>query len=83
MQLQAPGGSGGVDALVQADERDTQSGQFIQREYQVAQVAAETVEAPNDEGVEPTMTGIGKKAVEGRHHKANGTKGSRKNNSDK
>ena len=57
---------GGVDALGQADEGDTQRLQFVNQQNQVPKVATESVQSPHDQGVELPALGGGNQLVKGR-----------------
>jgi hypothetical protein len=58
VKLQTPCWRAGVDALPEADERDPERREFIERENQVPQVATETIQSPHNQDIQPAASGV-------------------------
>ena len=66
MQLELAGSRRRVDALVERHERDAERLQFFEQRDQVAQIAAEAIEAPDDEDIEPATSSVDEQAIKRR-----------------
>ena len=66
MELELPGGRVRVDALSERHKAYAERLEFIEKENQVAQVASETVQAPDDQNIERSPLRVSQQFIERR-----------------